>query len=113
MNQSTRNLIDNSTPFTVIATPDHTIHLYWTLKASTYGYQVVTVVFNHKSNDAPYVYKTNSGGFCKESDATHQAFLYIGRKPHDLRLGSGPVPHNYHIGGNFYKVPAQAMRVVK
>ena len=100
MKTSTISVIDNSTPFKVIAIANFEIRLYWTLKKGMYGYQVVTAIFKDHSFYAES--KTSGYGYCKESEATTLAFQSIRIQPkkwlNDNKL------NNYHVGGNYYRV---------
>lgn len=103
-----RNLIDNTTPETVIEIGEFEIRQYWT-KGGIYGQQVVTVVFNYPDF---FEHKTDGCGFCKMSDGLFHAFKHIGIKPKGMRLGRERISRNYHIGGNFYRVPKKDIRKV-
>ena len=100
MKTSTISVIDNSTPFKVIAIANFEIRLYWTLNKGMYGYQVVTVIFKDHSFFAES--KTDGYGYCKESEATTNAFQSIGIQP--KKWNSPGKLYNYHVGGNYYCV---------
>lgn len=111
MNKQVRNLLDFETPFTVIDFGgDIEIRQYWT-KGGVYGPQVVTVIFNYPED--VWHCKTSGCGYCKQSSGLSSAFKHLGIRPKSMRLGGEKMPREYHIGGNFYRVPKSKIRKVK
>ena len=103
MNATLRNLIDDTTPFASIDIIGvGFIRLYWTKTAGTYGHQVHYIAVNSREdgNTKRHTGKTNGYGFCKNCDATEQAYKALGVMPKDYKPGSEETPYAYFIGGN-------------
>lgn len=98
--ESNKKLVDNETPFKVIELPEGLeLRLYWR-KGGAFGWQVQALLYGR---GAPLTYKTDGCGYCKEGAALDEAFKTIGSKPREYMQGN-PMPHEYHVGGNFYTV---------
>ena len=105
-----------STPFKRIECNNGSfnISLYWTLRAGNMGYQVHSVIKDYRSDEITCVFNKSSGyGYSKEDSAVANAFIALGIKPKQMRLGSHSVPHDYHVGGNYYKIPSSHMCKIK
>ena len=105
-----------STPFKRIECNNGSfnISLYWTLRAGNMGYQVHSLVRDYRNDETVCTFdKTSSYGHSKEDAALANAFTTLGIKPKQMRLGSHSVPHDYHVGGNYYKIPSSHMCKIK
>jgi len=77
-----------------------TIMLYWLKRR--YSWQVAVIV----NKDHEYIgdYTTSGGNFNKEVAALERAYEMLNVMPkHNLS--------QYHVGGNYYKVPVKEVRV--
>ena len=100
MNKSIQNLIDTTTPCTVLSLPKNVeLRQYWT-KGGVYGQQIVTVIFNYPNE--VWSNKTRGCGYCKQSHGLMIAFDELGYKPKN-HGNNGKLSYDLHIGGNFYK----------
>lgn len=128
MNWDTINQRCESTPFKEISLGNrYRIELYHSLRAGTYGHQVYAVWVDYKNSPInnekgelmyhdtkAYFYKTDGCGYSKEDAALEHVLRSIGRKPKGMgSLGGESIPHNYRIGGNYYRVPESSLRVAK
>ena len=101
-NERNCKLVDNSTPFKVIALPENfEARLYWT-KGGTYGPHVKVFLYGFGNDDYPKTYTT---GGCGEGAALDAVFCELGRKPRGWNGEGDDVPYRYYIGGNYYRVP--------
>ena len=86
-----------------------TIKLYWTKRQGSMGYQVHCIIHDFQGEEVKMgSFKTNGCGFCKESAAYWKALRTLGIMSKEDRSafnGAG-VSYDYHVGGNFYRVPA-------
>jgi len=94
-----------------------TIKQYFTKRAGALGYQMHTVIHDFRNTNTVMSHNVTGGtGFCKESSAYWKALRHIGLMTrHDKASsheGSG-VSHNYHVGGNYYRVPAKDILKLK
>jgi len=116
INQATRKLMEYGAPFRVISILNHEIRLYWTKNKGTYGYQVVTVIFT--DNTLSHTSVTKGCGYCKESQATRGAFIFVGLVPRENshlpgEVKESQIDYKYKVGGNFYKVPRKDTMIVR
>jgi len=107
MKNSTHTLREQTTAFQVIEMGDYLIELYWT-RAGTYGQQVASIVFKHHGFHGEH--RTSGCGFDKIADATESVFATLGVMPANYNPGSEPLPWEYHVGGNYYRVPKKSIR---
>jgi len=112
MNWDTIRNRAESTPFKTIELPDARIDLYWSKRPGEAGYQVYSFAINY-SEDQTMFAKTNGGNYCKESSATQEAFEWLGLMPKDYKPGAEPVPYQYRVGGNFYRIPKSKLNKYK
>jgi len=100
-NSRIRNLVDHETPFKEIELPERrTIRLYRT-KRGNHGRQVVAFLYGE---DGVLYEITNGYGYNKEYSALEYCFHELGKMPRGFRRHDQEL-YNYHIGGNFYRVP--------
>lgn len=88
------------------------LHLYWSVNAGMYGYQVAAR-FNTKEDGSGYAeYKTGGCGYCKEADAFEHFLLELTDKY--VGLGGSCSYYlrgtKYHKGGNYYSVPLSVLK---
>ena len=103
MNYQTIEKSCESAPFLKVElTGKGWIALYWSLRAGTYGHQVYCVASDYET---AHFSKSNGCGYCKESNQLELALRFLGIHPRGMTLGGEGIPHQYHIGGNFYRVP--------
>ena len=104
------------TPYQVINFGDQiTIKHFWTLRAGTMGYQMHTIVHDHRGENYTVSHgKTNGYGYCKESESYDSALRAMGiRAREDECRGGDGVSYKYHVGGNYYYVPKSEIRKYK
>jgi len=86
-----------------------TVKLYWTKRQGSMGFQVHCIVHDFQGEETKMgSFKTNGTGYCKESEAYWKALRSLGimaREDKGQHRGAG-VSYSYHVGGNFYRVPA-------
>lgn len=111
MNWQTIDKSCESTPFAFINTPCGNVRLWWSLRAGTYGHQVYAFAIGEDGKG--HFYKTGGCGYDKEAAALEWAFRTLGKQPRGMRLGGESVPHEYKIGGNFYRIPKKHWIKVK
>ena len=95
--------IDDSTPFRVVSIAEYEIWLFWTKRAGIHGYQVVNLLY--KDYELIDWNHTTGNGYSKEKHALAGMLKSAGVMPQGFKLGSESISGNYHIGGNFYRVP--------
>jgi len=100
-NSRIRNLVDHGTPFKEIELPERrTIRLYWT-KGGEYGPQVAALLYGGED----VLYEVTGGcGYNKEYSALEYCFHELGKAPRGFKRHDQEL-YNYHVGGNFYRVP--------
>lgn len=117
MKKHVRNTIDNETAFNEINFGDYRISLYWTKNAGMYGHQVVYEVL--KIGEGIVLADSTTGcGYCKKSEALATCFRFIGSAPRAMlstlnKYCIMEMPHQYFVGGNFYRVPKKDILKLK
>lgn len=104
-----------STPFVICEFPNGNLRLWWSKRAGAYGFQVYGFAVIHGNSletDKKTFVKSNGCGYCKESHILAQLFKFLGFKPQGMGLDSEGIPHQYKIGGNYYKIPADKMEPI-
>ena len=96
-------IIRNETPFRVIKFGPYELRLYWVSLNSVYGAQVQAVAYG--SHGFCWRYKTSGCGYCKESHAMEWFWRECGYHPRANSYLHDTINHQYHVGGNFYRVP--------
>ena len=57
---------------------------------------------------------TTGVGYCKRSTATYRAMTHAGVIPRGMQgAGQRDLDHKYHVGGNYYRVPAKDLVKLK
>ena len=117
LTQSIRKFADKTTPF-LVAELENTgieIRLYWTNPGRN-GVQCVAMVWGpyNEKTETCFIghYRTTGGGYDKEDHALSAVFNHLGIKPAGMNLGAESIPWDYKIGGNFYRVPNNALEAL-
>lgn len=99
-----------STPCVVIDLGKrYKVRITWTLHGGMYGPQCKSEAWDIQAEDwrsYPKAQTTGGCGYNKEGAALDNAFRAIGVMPRGWDPGcTGPAPHEFHKGGNYYYVP--------
>ena len=107
--------ICESTPFKEISCKGvFNIEICWTARPGIYGYQVHHVVRDYRGEEVVVTFGRTAGcGYDKEDNALENAFHTLGISPRGMSLGGESIPHEYHVGGNFYRVNKADMLKIK
>ena len=107
LSNQANKLRDNETPFRVINMGGFDIKLYHTPKG-TYGHQVLGIVWGPYNPDTESCLvataKSSGYGYCKEDSVLGELLQDINLKPLGMKLFSESIPHDHHVGGNYYYV---------
>lgn len=110
MKEYVKNILRNENPSHVIEMGGYTIKLFDCSKTGVNGWQKLAVCFN--APNKPMTFKTNGYGYCKTGSVLDSIFHTIGIKPKGFTEGSSEL-YEYHVGGNFYRVPKSKIRKYK